>query len=74
MAIELTPEEQAKLNVRNQKELALNEWKKELAKNMADLKIQKTGARRPATIKKIKLKSARKAKNLIKSVDKGFSF
>ena len=74
MAIELTPEEQARLNQANQRNKALQEWQANLATNLAQEKIRKSGATNPATLKKIKQNAGRKATNLVKAVDKGFMF
>ena len=74
MAIELTPEEQARLNQANQRNKALQEWQATLAKDLTQKKISKSGATNPATLKKIKQKAGRSATKIVKAVDKGFMF
>jgi hypothetical protein len=74
MAIELTSEEQARLQQADKKRLALAEWKTQIANDRAQQKIAKSGVKNPQKIAKIQKRARQSAANLVKAFDKGFSF
>ena len=72
MPIELTKEEQATERRRKRLAIAINHWMGNITDQTLGLAVEQRNITNPKTVAKYKRKAKKKAKNIVKSLDKGF--
>jgi hypothetical protein len=74
MAIQLTPEEQAKQRQRKEMAQALESWGRGLAEKLANDSIKKRNVSNPRQIKAYKKGAKQEARKILKAFDDGMIF